>query len=269
MLVETIGAKAATSKLRAAMRDMFRMLGVLPASEEHLVYAPAAIATVQRNSKIVGGGSIQAQAFPLALRTRAGVLECAIPEESGEPQWMPYAEAALSMFSGVYGRFGRSRQEDNVAKFHVFFSAAIEQIDRQGPSLILADMESLSDKWLETIQNGRLMFYRLEIANRVFTPKNLGNLRIVRVCTAPEKLPSYYHGQNTQWPSGLLAWGDGTRRTAYALKKKPNTAKFCQRSFACVAPPRSCRQSLNRWRAAPCGFARRDFGDILPGGRRR
>jgi hypothetical protein len=139
---------------------------------------------------------------------------------------MPYVEAALFIFSGVYGRFGRSRQEDNVAKFHVFFSAAIEQIDRQGPSLILADMDSLSDKWLGTIQNGRLRFDRLEIANRVFTPKNLGNLRIVRVCTASEKLPSYYHGQDTQWPSGLFTWGDGTRRTAYALKKKPNAAKY-------------------------------------------
>jgi hypothetical protein len=212
-------------KIRAAVRDLLRMLGVLPVFEEKLPYAVAAIAAIQRNSQAVGGGMIQAQAFPLAVRTKDGILECAMPQDDGEPTWLPYAETALFIFSGVNERFRRSRTDDNVAKFQTFYRAVLEQIDRSGATVVLADMDTLGEKWLQTVQNGRLTFDRIEIGNRVYTPDDLRNIRLIRLSATSYKLPSYYVEDETQWPSGMFVWGREARRTSYALKKKPVSAK--------------------------------------------
>ena len=98
MLVDEGDDGEENPKIRAAVRDLLRMLGVVPVFEEKLPFAVAAIAAIQRNSQVVGGGTIQAQAFPLAVRTKDGILECAIPQDDGEPTWQPYAEAALFIF---------------------------------------------------------------------------------------------------------------------------------------------------------------------------
>jgi len=221
--------KKSYSKIRAAVRDLFRMLGVMPFAEDNLPWIPAAIGIIQRNSEPVGGGRIQSQAFPLAMRIKDGILQCALPGETGDPNWMPYAEAALFIFSGIHERFARNRFEENIAKFNTFFSAALEQINRVGPAIVLADLDTLSDKF-KSIQNGNLAFDRLEIGNRVLTPSDLRNIRVIRLSTNSEKLPTYYHDETTQWPTGLFIWGDRVKRTAYALKRKPVSAKSIGRS---------------------------------------
>lgn len=231
MLVEDDDAGEQNPKIRAAVRDLFRMLGVLPVFEEELAYGVAAIAAIQRNAQTVGGGTIQSQAFPLAVRTKDGILECAMPQDSGEPTWMPYAEAALFIFSGVNEKFRRSRVDDNVAKFHTFYAAVLEQIDRRGETVVLADMDTLGEKWMPSIQNGRLIFDRIEIGNRVFTPGDLPNVRLVRVSATSNKLPTYYVENETQWPTGLFTWGPDAQRTGYALKKKPVSAKSVSRAM--------------------------------------
>jgi MID domain of pPIWI_RE/RNaseH domain of pPIWI_RE len=204
MLVDEEDEAEENPKIRAALRDLFRMLGVLPVFDEKLPYTLAAIAAIQRNAQIVGGGAIQSQAFPLAVRTKDGILECAIPQDNGEPSWLPYAEAALFIFSGVNERFRRSRVDENVAKFHTFYSAVLEQINRSGETVVLADMDSLGEKWMPTIQNGRLIFDRIEICNRVYSPADLHNLRLIRMSATANKLPSYYVDNETQWPTGMF-----------------------------------------------------------------
>jgi hypothetical protein len=231
MLVEEGDDGEDNPKIRAAVRDLFRMLGVLPVFEEELPYGVAAIGAIQRNRQTVGGGTIQPQAFPLAVRTRDGILECAMPQDNGEPDWMPYAEAALSIFSGTNEKFGRSRVDDNVAKFHTFYAAVLEQIDRRGETVVLADMDTLGEKWMTSIQNGRLTFDRIEIGNRVFAPGDLPNVRVVRVSATSSKLPAYYVEDETQWPTGLFVWGPDARRTGYALKRKPVSAKTFGRAM--------------------------------------
>jgi hypothetical protein len=218
-------------KMRAAVRDLLRMLGVLPVFEEKLPYSVAAIAAIQRNAQTVGGGAIQSQAFPLAVRTKDGILECAIPQDNGEPSWMPYAEAALFIFSGVNERFRRSRVDDNVAKFHTFYGDVLEQINRTGETVVLADMDTLGEKWMQSIQNGRLTFDRIEIGNRVFTPGDLRNIRLIRLSAMTSKLPSYYVDDETQWPTGMFVWGAEAKRTGYALKRKPVSAKTIGRAM--------------------------------------
>ncbi|UFW48171.1 MULTISPECIES: RNaseH domain-containing protein [Bradyrhizobium] len=218
-------------KIRAAVRDLFRMLGVLPVFEEELPYGVAAIAAIQRNAQTVGGGTIKSQAFPLAVRTKDGILECAMPQDSGEPTWMPYAEAALFIFSGVNEKFRRSRVDDNVAKFHTFYGAVLDQLNRRGETVVLADMDTLGEKWMQSIQNGRLIFDRIEIGNRVFTPADLRNVRLIRLSATSNKLPTYYVDDETQWPTGMFTWGPDARRTGYALKRKPVSAKTVGRAM--------------------------------------
>lgn len=231
MLVEDGRDGEENPKIRATLRDLLRMLGVVPVFEEKLPFAVAAVAAIQRNAQDVGGGSIRAQAFPLAVRTRDGILECAIPQEDGEPSWLPYAEAALFIFSGVNERFRRSRSEENVAKFHTFYATVLEQINRSGETVVLADMDTLGEKWMSTIQNGKLVFDRIEIGNRVFTPGDLGNVRLIRLSAATSKLPSYHVDDETQWPTGMFVWGSDAKRTGYALKRKPVSAKTVGRAM--------------------------------------
>lgn len=209
-------------KYRYSVRDCFRMLGVLPVFEEALPLRLAAFTVIQRNRKVVGGGLIKSQAFPLAARVRDGIIECALPDESGAPDWFPYAQAALNIFSGDYDRFGRNRTEENLNKFATFFTMALEQIDRLGPSLVILDMDTVVSQ-IHALNNANLAFENLRIGNRTLKPSDLPNTRIVRLCANTDKLPCYMQDEAI-WPQGLFKWASATR-TAYGVKRKPNSAK--------------------------------------------
>jgi hypothetical protein len=222
--VVLVDDEAPEEKYRSGVRDWFRMLGILPAFEQKLPLLPSAFTVIQRNDEFVGGGSIKGQAFPLAVRVReGGSVECALPDESGAPNWMPYALAALRILSGDYGRFARSRTEENLGKFGIFFTTALEQIDRLGPSVVILDMDTVANK-IPALSNGNLLFDNLQIGNRKLTPGDLPNTRIIRVCANTAKLPCYMQAEGI-WPQGLFSWASAVR-TAYGVKKKPRSAKI-------------------------------------------
>ena len=220
--VVLVGDEAPEEKYRPSFRDLMRMLGVMPVFEDKLPMAPAAITVIQRNDEKVGGGRIRTQAFPLAARVREGRVECALPNESGQPEWMPYAHAALRIYAGDYGRFARNRSDENQRKFQVFFGTALEQIDRTGPSLVLADMDTVA-RWLTMLRNGNLVFDTISVGNWTLSPEQLPNLRVVRTCGDTAKLPCYFQ-TDVAWPGGLFVWGNASR-TAYGVKRKPVSAK--------------------------------------------
>jgi hypothetical protein len=83
-------------------------------------------------------------------------------------------------------------------------------------------MESVAG-WLTAFRNSQLTFDRLQIGNRTFTPGDLRNTRIVRVCTDADRIPSYFQTEVTA-TQGLFSWS-GARRTAYGIKKKPASMK--------------------------------------------
>lgn len=215
----------ADDKYKSAVRDCLRMLGVVPTSViRESDHAPSAITVVQRNRTVVGGGFIETQALPLAARSRGHALEVALPDAQGLPQWMPYAQAARKVFSGEYERFGRKKTDDNKVRFHEFFAAALTDIDRWGPALVIAEMET-SASWIDSLSNGRLVWDQIELSNRVLSPQELPNVRLIRASPDPRKQPHYYQdveSAEVKWPSGLFAWQDA-KRTYYALKSKPPT----------------------------------------------
>lgn len=225
--------KTLKAKYEAAFSDCLRMLGVLPVENLPQDLQPAALTVIQRNNDIVAGQQRKGHAFPLAARTKEGQLECAIPDEAGMPQWSPYAVAVLRVLKGDYGKFGRGRQEENLTKFETFFTAALEDINRVGPALVICEGETLTHK-LSALANGKLKFDQLAIANKSLTPNDLPNLRIVRTSPDPKRQPHYHHNTENSWPSGLFSWGTATR-TYYGLKQKPITVSNAQHFAARVS----------------------------------
>ncbi len=214
------------SKYGAAVSDCLRMLGVLPVEDFPRDLQPAALTVIQRNADIVGGKSRKGHAFPLAARTHAGRLECAVPDEAGVPQWAPYAATVLKVLRGEYGKFGRGRQEETVQKFETFFTMALEDIDRAGPALLICEGETLAHKF-SALENGQMVFDRLTLANRILTPTDLPNIRLVRTSPDAKRQPYYHHDTSNTWPTGFFRW-DGAQRTFYALKAKPPTVSTAQ-----------------------------------------
>jgi hypothetical protein len=231
--VEPLPESTMKAKYGSAFSDCLRMLGVLPVEDLPQDLQPAALTVIQRNTDIVAGQQRKGHAFPLAARTKEAQLECAIPDESGAPQWAPYAVAVLRILKGDYGKFGRGRQEENLAKFETFFTMALEDINRIGPALVICEGETLTHK-LSALANGRLIFDQLTIANRTLTPNDLPNLRIVRTSPDPKRQPYYHHDTENSWPSGLFGWGAATR-TYYGLKRKPVTVSNAQHFAARVS----------------------------------
>ncbi|KXF77193.1 hypothetical protein ATN84_07185 [Paramesorhizobium deserti] len=231
--VEALSENTMKAKYGSALSDCLRMLGVLPVEDLPQDLQPAALTVIQRNADFVAGQQRKGHAFPLAARTKEGHLECAIPDEAGTPQWAPYAVAVLRILKGDYGKFGRGRQEENLAKFETFFTMAMEDINRVGPALVICEGETLTHKF-SALANGRLVFDQLTIANRTLTPNDLPNLRMVRTSPDPKRQPYYHHDTNNSWPSGLFSWG-AAKRTYYALKQKPITVSNAQHFAARVS----------------------------------
>ncbi|WP_428249588.1 RNaseH domain-containing protein [Ferrovibrio sp.] len=208
------------AKYLAAMRDCFRMLGTIPVSD--MVFLPAAITVLQKNETRDAGGYSKSFALPLAMRVNKGALECALPADDGQPQWVHYPNAVLRMLTKDYSPFSRGRQEENVAKFNTFFAAALKGINEVGqPSLVITEMETSVSR-IPSLQNGSLTFDQLRIGGQTFTPADLPNLTLVRTSPDRRKQPHYFHDKDTAWPSGMFKWGDAAR-TLYALKSKPPT----------------------------------------------
>jgi hypothetical protein len=221
--------RADNEKYAAAVRDCFRMLGVLPLDLLPNAFSPAALTIVQRNAESVGMGSRDSQAIPLAARLNGKRLECATPDDNGIPLWTPYARAALRILKGDDGKFGRGRQPDNVTRFHEFFATALETIERAGPALVIAEGETIRHK-VKAFTNGDLTFDRLELGATVLTLQDTTKIRLVRVSPDPARQPFYYHEADNKWVSGLFGW-DAACRTFYALKTKPASVSHRQ-SFA-------------------------------------
>ncbi|WP_426411617.1 RNaseH domain-containing protein [Bradyrhizobium ganzhouense] len=242
--VEALSESVMKAKYGSAFSDCLRMLGVLPVEDLPQDLQPAALTIIQRNADLVAGQQRKGHAFPLAARTKEGRLECALPDETGTPQWAPYAVTYLRILKGDYGKFGRGRQEENLAKFETFFTMAMEDINRVGPALVICEGETLTHR-LSALANGRLVFDHLTIANRTLTPNDLPNLRIVRTSPDPKRQPYYHHDTETSWPSGLFVWGAATR-TFYGLKQKPVTVSNAQHYAARISRHAEIEEGVRR-----------------------
>jgi hypothetical protein len=141
---------------------------------------------------------------------------------------MPYARAVLRILSGSYARFSRGHDDGNTARLHTFFATALEEINRQGQALVLLDGDTMG-RAIPALQNQYLTYDELAIGARRYAPRDLPNLRLLRIVADAGKLPSYHHAGDTQWPTGLFSWGDGHRAT-YGLKRKPASAKTTGRA---------------------------------------
>jgi len=209
-------------KMTFAVRDCLRMLGVVPGVLPSLSNFSgttfAAMGLIRRNSETILDRLRQSQAFPVAVRVRAGVMDCML---LGDSEWLPYAQAVLKVLSGDYGRLDRSRNPTNTATIERFYANALKTLNHDGPAIVMVERESSG---APSFDNGKLSFDRLELGGTCLTPRDLPNLTIVRTSTDENKLPFYYPEGTDQWASGLWSWA-GQQRTFYGLKGKPPSAR--------------------------------------------
>lgn len=216
--VVLVDEDASTEKYRASFADCLRMLGVVPIYDKSLQPAPAAITIASRDA----AQNQSAKALPLAARVVDGVLEGAMPDMSGTPQWQPYAHLALALYRGDFESTSRNRDPQNLARVQTFVGEALDHINAKGQALVMLDGNTLRT-FLPGLSNKSLSCDRLDIGLQVLRPKDLPNSRLVRINTLSDELPSYHHENTTQWPTGAFSWGG--ERTAYCLKAKPGTLK--------------------------------------------
>jgi hypothetical protein len=209
-------------KMKSAVRDCLRMLGVAPDVLPNLSNLRettlAAFGVVRRNSENILDRRREPQTFPVAVRLRSSVIECIL---LGEPNWMPYAQAMLKILSGDYARFDRSRKPQTTTTIERFYADVLRTLNVDGRTIVMVERES-SD--VSTFDNGNLTFDSLKLAGMHFTPRELPNVSIVRTSTDENKLPFYYPEGTDQWKSGLWSW-PGQQRTFYGLKAKPPSAR--------------------------------------------
>lgn len=210
-------------KYLPSIRDCFRMLGVVPLTDEPLPLAPAALTVVQLNHDVVSGEQRASQAFPLATRVRHTLLECALPRANGEPEWLPYAEAVLRVLSGHYGKFARTRNADTERQYAHFFAETLTQIDSLGPCLVMLEAETLAHKW-PALLNNQLCFDKITLANQTVTPQTLPNTRLIRISSDTKKIPMHYHEGPQKDVSGFFYWPKA-QRTFFALRAHSLSAK--------------------------------------------
>ena len=208
-------------KYRSSMEDCLRMLGVVPFAEDQLQIRPAAIGVIQRNQTGTGNSAITAQSVPVAVRLRDGLMEGALPNSVMEPEWRPYALIVLDILQGSYERLTRRQTQENRALFGQFVRRALEHLDQSGDTLVMLDGAKLRAS-IPGLQNSALAFDYFDLGQRTYRPYDLPHLRLARINTNSEELPSYSHTDATQWTQGLFKW-DEASRTVYGVKKKPVT----------------------------------------------
>jgi RNase H domain-containing protein/MID domain-containing protein/argonaute-like protein len=206
--------KDRAERIKAAVRDCLRMFGVVPNISLDLGNVTlATIVMIQRDAEQLLGNRREAQSFPFAVRLRNHVIECFM---LGESNWIPYAHAVLKVFSSDHQRVGRDRRPETVANITGFYADVLERLNQDGTTIVLVDS---SGHRVPVLNNDGLAFDRLDLGEKLITPDNFPNLRIVRTSIDSDKLPYYYPEQDVQWPVGLWNW-ERQDRTWYALKGK-------------------------------------------------
>lgn len=206
--------KEKVERIKAAVRDCLRMLGVVPNIWLDLSNVTlAAITMIQRDADQLLGNRRDAHSFPVAIRLRNHVIECFMLDES---DWISYAQAVLKVFSSDYQRVGRDRRPETIANIKRFYADVLERLNGDRPTIVLTES---SGHRVPTLNNEGLSFDCLDLAARAITPDKYSNLRIVRTSIDSDKLPFYYPEQDVQWPVGLWNW-ERQDRTWYAIKAK-------------------------------------------------
>ena len=212
--------------VESAVRDCFRMIGVVPLHPDYTRPATAAITTildpVDRSNK---------QKMCVATRAFGDVIECARVSKQGVLEWIPYAEFLLRLLARLPPNRWFARRGDSAPRLVGQFVRKVMD-DCQShtePVLLLMDMDGLA-QFVPALRNGELQFDRIRLGTTVLNAADFDNVSVVRHLDGSQKVPQYHPriGQKdeaiTAGPSGCFRW-ENNKRTLYAVKSMPQTAR--------------------------------------------
>ena len=217
--------EARKHSVESAVRDCFRMLGVLPLHPNHKQPATVAITTIldpiDHNNK---------RKMCVATRAFGDVVECAVVSADGVLEWVPYAEFLLRLLrKSAPNRWFPKRGDSGRRLVAQFIQKVIDDCQSHSePVLLLMDMDGLS-QFVPALQNGELQFDRIRLAGTVLEADAYDNVAVVRHLDGSSKMPQHHprvgavNERITAGPSGCFRWANN-ERTLYAIKSMPQTA---------------------------------------------
>ena len=205
--------------VESAVRDCFRMLGVIPLHPNHMLPATAAITTIldpiDQDNK---------QKMCVATRAFGDVVECAVLSAEGSMEWVPYSDFLLRVLERKPPNQWFARRGDvGIRLASRFVRNVIEDCQSYADQvLLLLDMGGLA-QFVPALQNGRLQFDSMRLGATVIDAASFDNVTIVRHLDENRKMPQYHPkvgsiGERiTAGPSGCFRW-ESNERTLYGVK---------------------------------------------------
>ena len=212
--------------VESAVRDCFRMIGVVPLHPDHRLPAIAAVTTIldpidDRNK----------QKMCVATRAFGNVIECAVLSAEGVVEWIPYSDFMLRVLKRTSPNPWFWRGGEDARRIVTKFVEKVIQ-DCQSHTdrvLLLMDMDGLA-QFVPALRNKDLRFDGIRLGTTVVDASSFDNVAVVRHLDNNRKMPQYHPRVGsidepiTAGPSGCFRWKNN-ERTLYAVKSMPRTAR--------------------------------------------
>lgn len=214
-----------THSVESAVRDCFRMLGVVPLHSDYMRPATAAITTILHPTERSNNGKTC-----VATRVFGNVIECARVSPQGVLEWIPYAEFLLGLLKESSPNRWFPRKGDIASRLvGQFIQRVMDDCQsHDGRVLLLMDMDGLA-RFVPALQNKYLQFDRLRLGATVMDAATYDNVAVVRHLDGSPKVPQYHPNVGgdddsiTAGASGCFRWKENVR-TLYSIKSMPQTA---------------------------------------------
>ncbi|MFJ3048428.1 RNaseH domain-containing protein [Herbaspirillum chlorophenolicum] len=214
-------------KLRSALRDLLRALGVVYVDIESVPDDTSLQAwwIVNLNSKRFErqpGARKDGAVLPVAVELINGRLMALFPDRMGAKNWKPYARAMLALYSEDYENTSDMRDEQLKTYIGQFFGSLTTQAEK---SLSFCDASNIR-KYVPQLGNSAMRFGELNMGNvgaaaAATVMRDGGSGTVVRLLTDTDKSPTYLVADNkTGIATGIFAEAN-SKRTFWLCRGLP------------------------------------------------
>lgn len=205
-------------KLRSAMRDLLRALGVVyidmaSVPEDTSLQAWWVVNLNAKRFERQPGARKGSAVLPVAVELVGGRLMALFPDRMGVRNWKPYARAMLALYMGDYENTSEMRDDQLKAYVGQFFGSLTEQTSKR---LSFCDASNIR-KYVPQLGNSAMRFGELSMggigaAAAPAVMRDGGSNTVVRLLTDTDKSPTYLVPDNkTGITTGIFAEIDAKR----------------------------------------------------------
>lgn len=213
-------------KLRSALRDLLRSLGVVFVDPDSLPPERLQAWWVANfNANYLDrrpGARRERLVLPMAVQLSGGKLLASVPAADRSNPWRPYAKALLALYAGDHLDSSEMRTDALQASIGQFFGSLLNE---KGANIVFCDATNIR-RYLPVLGNGKLKMGEL-IVGQVGGAAATGTVRdgdastVVRLLLDPAKSPTYHvPGNASGIATGTFA-EDGAQRTFWLSRGLP------------------------------------------------